>query len=297
MPRLIVMMPVKNVRRTIRAALTSTLRALPDDAKIVVWDDASSDGTLSVVDEFLGSRVELMTSDHSVGGGAARAAIMKNSDSEFIASMDGDDICLPWRFVRQLNYVNEFDAVFMTNVKFGQRLRDFRPGLPLTYGAIDTAVALVFHNPLTHPSLLARRQVLENVGGYRNLRVAQDYDLWMRIVSNGYKIGRLGLPGIAYRQSATQVSKQDGYVYRIRTQREIIDSFFSLLEHLSPGLAGIATDPSIEVAQKSELIERAIRCTLPRMTPVLRHYYRHLMDQGRMGPLWGAWSLDSRGEL
>lgn len=288
------MMPVKNVQDTVRVALASTLKALPTDAKIVVWDDGSTDATTEIVGEFVGPQVQLIVSEVSVGGGAARDAVIRASDSEFLASMDGDDICFPWRFHAQLRHADKFDAVFMTNIKFGKRARDFRPGLPLTYGASDTALALVFHNPLTHPSFLGRREALEWVGGYRDLKVAQDYDLWMRIAASGRKIGRLGVPGIAYRQSVTQVSRQGGYVERIRRQPEIVHSFISLLDYLSPGLAEIATSTTIEATYKTNLIEFALRRNLPRMAPMLRPYYQHLMDRGRMGPLWGSWAPEFR---
>jgi glycosyltransferase involved in cell wall biosynthesis len=50
MPRLSVQMPARNAVRTLSRAISSTLRAMPDDAELLIFDDASDNGTSVVLD-------------------------------------------------------------------------------------------------------------------------------------------------------------------------------------------------------------------------------------------------------
>jgi glycosyltransferase involved in cell wall biosynthesis len=73
---------------------------MPDDAELLVLGDASDDGISVVLDSWIrrDKRVRMIQSAESVGGGAARNACLRASTSDFVASMDADEIYLPWRF-------------------------------------------------------------------------------------------------------------------------------------------------------------------------------------------------------
>lgn len=285
MPRLIVVMPARNASATIAGALRSTLRGLPKDSRVVVWNDASTDDTENVVDSIGDDRIDLLTSPVSVGGGVARAEILTRTDSQFVANMDADDYSLPWRFRIQEAHIKSVDISFTATVKFGTSLASWRPTMPLTYGPIDVSVSLAFHNTLSHPSMYASRAALDEVGGYRDLRVAQDYDLWLRAAAAGLRLGRTGLPCVAYRLSDTQVSRQSGYAQRIAKQPEIHESYGALLDHLQPGAEQALRELPFGHSDRRSYIEGLLRRQLPKLSPVLRPYYTNLAAKGLLGPL------------
>jgi len=284
MPRLVVVMPAKNAASTITSALGSTLRNLPKDSKIVVWNDGSTDQTLNAIDAVADSRVEVISSASSLGGGAARAALLQRTDSEFVANMDADDYCFPWRFSIQQKHVEKFDISFTATVKFGGRFRDLRPTNPLTYDATEVALSLAFHNALSHPSMYARRAALDKAGGYRDLKVAQDYDLWLRAAATGQRMGRIGVPCVGYRQARNQVSRQTGYAERIRAQSELSHAFVELLEAVEPGV-GQRFSSLTSPAEKDACLESFLSKQLWKFRPSLRAYYSRLLRQKRLGPL------------
>lgn len=288
MPKMIIMMPARNAAATIDIAIRSTLKAMPRDAKILVWDDGSTDSTVGVVERYLGPRLEVFRSPRSVGGGAARAEMMRRTDSEIVACMDADDICLPWRFTLQLNHLQTVDVSFTTHFKFGANLSKWRPTLPFKYRPYDVRTALAIHNPLTHPSLVGKRSTIVASGGYRDLQVAQDYDLWMRVAAGGHAMGRLAQPGLAYRQAASQVSKQVGFENRIRAQEPMVKSYLDLLQVVAPGAVEAAREATSNSEARLEVV-RALKENVSKMSPHLRTYYRRLLSQGRFGPLWGSW--------
>jgi glycosyltransferase involved in cell wall biosynthesis len=66
-PRLSVLVPARNAADTIESALRSTLRALPDDAEVLVLDDASSDRTPELVRGIGDRRVKLTVAPENLG--------------------------------------------------------------------------------------------------------------------------------------------------------------------------------------------------------------------------------------
>nr|WP_181037319.1 glycosyltransferase [Arthrobacter sp. 4R501] len=277
-------MPAHNAEQTIASALKSTLKFLPKDSRIVVWNDGSSDQTLDCVSRLADSRVQVMDSAISVGGGVARSEVIAQTDSEFVANMDADDICFPWRFAVQHHHIQSVDISFTAAIKFGNSLRQIRPTSPLPYRPEDVAASLAFHNTLSHPSMFARRSALELAGGYRDLKVAQDYDLWLRAATVDVRMGRIGLPCIGYRQSPVQISKQAGYNQRIVSQHLINDAYLAYAEHRVPGTSERLQAASAHEQSRDSALNNLLSAQLRDFNPILRAYYKQLLRQKRLGP-------------
>lgn len=236
MPKLVVMMPAKDAAPTISLAIKSVLRAMPRDAELVVWDDASTDGTPEVVSAIKDSRVRLISSTDGVGSGRARAQIMENSSSEFVACMDADDVCFPWRFSEQLHRLNQVDLVFGSTIRFSTASRGLylRPSNPTGLNNSEIRAALLVHNPLSQPTMSARRNALESVGGYRDLPVAQDYELWLRASTSGLRMAKSRLPVVGYRESRNQISRTADYYERVRASAALQESYRAHVESEAP---------------------------------------------------------------
>lgn len=204
MPKISVWMPVRNAEQTVHKAVLSTLRALPDDSELLVYDDASSDRTASILDSVGDRRLKLHQGHSPVGVAAGLKFLAERSDSRWIGRMDADDISLPWRFRYMRKSIRENDYAFSGVVHFGDKI------CPTSLVHLDGKsfdLTLVLENPFAHPSLVARRDALEEVGGYRDV-IAEDYDLWLRLQSAGRKGCRVPLPTILYRNHPSQTTKK-----------------------------------------------------------------------------------------
>ncbi|PJI94109.1 glycosyltransferase family 2 protein [Luteimicrobium subarcticum] len=215
MPELSVLLCVKDGQETVGSAVRSTVRALPSDAELVVLDDGSTDATVDVVRRVADRRVRVLSEATSLGPAMARQALVDRTDSRFIAMMDADDVAMPWRFRASRRVMRRHDApmVFTQVVPFRDARHPLRPGLPVTASPAAVRLLLLIGNNLYHPTLFARRDVLESLGGYRDC-VAEDYDLWLRAATSGVRIARWGGPGIAYRIHDKQVSKAPDFMAR-----------------------------------------------------------------------------------
>ncbi len=206
MPLISVHLTVKDSAHTLRRAVTSSLSSLPRDAELVVLDDASSDDVEAALQPIADPRLRLVRNPTSAGVGAARQRLLDITDSDYVATMDADDISLPGRFGRQLRALRTgADFVFSPIVSFREGDPRLRPGLPLPITAQAMPLHLLVHNLLCNPTMAARRDAVVGAGGYRTVP-AEDHDLWLRALAAGYSMVRTARPALAYRHHAGQTS-------------------------------------------------------------------------------------------
>ena len=228
MPRLSVILPVRNGEATIARAVTSTRRALPADAELVVFDDGSTDSTPMLLRSFESPSVRVITSPVSVGVATALNTLIDRTDSEFIARMDADDVTLMGRFGYQQRGISRSAAVnFTTVLEWRPDGRAVSPAAPLPISARAFPYHLLMTNPVSHPTLFATRAALVRVGGYRQVP-AEDYDLWLRLAIEGIGIRRLALPTLLYRMHSQQVTSSLEWRHASWTDRSVAAAFGQL---------------------------------------------------------------------
>lgn len=207
MPRLCVLLPARNAAGTIRRAVASTLRAMPADSELVVGDDSSTDATAERAQEAAAGDPRLRVVPIAPGeGGVARVLgqLMAATDSSLVGRMDADDVSLRGRFRRCGAAIGRGDDMVFTQI-VELRGRCPVPRAPYAIGPDEMPWHLLLTNPVCHPTMVATRDCLDRVGGYRNVP-AEDYDLWLRVAADGGAIRRLAAWGLVYRIHPTQVT-------------------------------------------------------------------------------------------
>lgn len=235
MPQLSVIMPVYNGENTVGAAVRSTLRSMPRDSEIVVLDDASDDGTPSQLRSIEDPRLRVLSNITNQGVARSLTHLLDSVDSEFVARMDADDLCLPWRFRLQMKLATrspEVDFIFGGAIRFGAGVMP-RSTLPIRYGHVLSMAMLPLRNPYIHPTMFARSDSLRRAGGYRT-GPAEDYDLWLRAASNGAGMLRSAYPVICYRKHSNQVSGEKNYSARMLSDEVLYANYCSLSKIVYP---------------------------------------------------------------
>jgi glycosyltransferase involved in cell wall biosynthesis len=107
-----VLIPCRNAEGWIAQCLTSLDLALPAGSEILIYDDASSDGTRPVIEDLRGGlgvpvRLQSNPGDAPIGPGAARNLLLQGAVCDLIAFVDADDHVLPPYFTRM---IAAFDA-------------------------------------------------------------------------------------------------------------------------------------------------------------------------------------------
>lgn len=200
LPRVSILMPVRNEGPFLRAALDSLYRQTLTDWELVVVDDGSDDATPLILSA-AARRDQRVCVIRREGGGlvAALNAGLARCRAPLVARMDGDDICHPRRLELQAAHLDAHHGTGMVACAF----RHFpRPGLKrgmLGYEAWQNGLDehglimrdLFVESPFVHPSVMARRGILERLGGYRDCGWPEDYDLWLRMAASGVVFARL----------------------------------------------------------------------------------------------------------
>ncbi len=198
-PRISVLMPVYNTAATVPAAVESILSQTCPEFEFLAVDDGSSDGTLSLLRDYArqDARLKVLALPH---GGIVPAlnAGLEVARGEYIARMDGDDVSHPERFVRQLELFAAQPSLGLVSCKvaFGG-CQDNCAGYAAYVNWINTLMTpedIALHrfreSPLAHPSVMFRRSLVMQHGGYREGPFPEDYDLWLRLLEAGVTMAK-----------------------------------------------------------------------------------------------------------
>ncbi len=269
MPRLTVIMPAYRAGGTVESAMRSTLRAMPRDAELVVSVDGPDAETERAARRVTDRRVVVRTDAVNRGTVACMRHALETTDSELVAKMDADDVCLPWRFRVELAAMRHADIVCGSGIRFGHRAVP-RPSYLGSLTSKEVGLLLPFTNPLFHPSLLARRQTLLDANAYATPSAAEDYVLWVDALLNGSTIHKTATAVIAYRISANQISGAPDYLRRVQDDPQVDRAYRAWVEALGMSWlmdnGGGTMHPVATRAQLEDVVARA----RPRTRPYMR---------------------------
>jgi glycosyltransferase involved in cell wall biosynthesis len=211
-PLISVCMPVYNTERYVGQAIESILSQTLGDFELLIVDDGSTDGSLEVLRRYADrdSRIRLTTRPNK-GVAYTRREMADQSRGEFLACMDADDIALPHRFARQVEYFRAHPECVLV----GSRVRLIDPdGDPLcdwcTEQEHEVLDARLMGDQRTtaisNPAVMMRRDAVMAVGNYRLLEVLEDNDMFLRLAEYG-RIANLPDVLLQYRIHAANISK------------------------------------------------------------------------------------------
>ncbi len=208
-PAVTVLMTVYNAGRFLDPSLTSIADQSFRDWECVVVDDASTDGSRDVVTGWVArdSRFRLIPNDTNKGQTPCLNQGLREARGQWIARQDADDLSLPERLERQLAEAGN-RALLGTNGWIIDE-NDHVIGLldaPLGHDSITWTSP--FLNPFMHTAVLARTAVIrDELGGYdESFRIAQDYDLWTRLIAR-HPSANLPDRLVSYRHLTSSLSK------------------------------------------------------------------------------------------
>jgi glycosyltransferase involved in cell wall biosynthesis len=129
---------------------------------------------------------------------------------ELIARLDSDDIVTPERFLKQVQYLDRFKEVVCVGTQLNfideEGIEFGYTNYPIRH--IDILKRMKYQNCIGHPSVMFRKSIVQQIGGYREfLTGSEDYDLWLRLSEIG-SLSNLPLKLTKYRVSKFQFTNQ-----------------------------------------------------------------------------------------
>lgn len=183
MCKISIVLPVYNVAPFIQQTIESLLQQSFQDFELLVLDDCSTDDTVERVRSFVDSRIKLLVNIQNLGRAGTDNAALAFVRGEYIAKMDGDDLCHPERLARQAAYLDGHPDVNVV----GSWMQNFGASTYLNrYPSTPNAaqVATLFTLPTGNPSVMMRTQLFREQGMCYDaaLRQTEDYDFFARYV-------------------------------------------------------------------------------------------------------------------
>lgn len=215
MPRVSVVIPAYNAAALLAPTLESVLNSTYRDLEVIVVNDGSQDETAAVASDF-GPRVRVITQKNA-GASASRNRGIQESDSEFIALLDSDDIWHPQKIMVQIaafeaHAEHAYCFTEFTSWNGGDPLLQF--GSQPRTGAVEpNLTGWIYHKLLlTHwalpSSMMIRRQAWNSTGPFLcNDQKTDDWEYFVR-ASRSYQFLKLAEPFVLYRQHPGSLSRK-----------------------------------------------------------------------------------------
>ncbi len=258
-PLISVVLPVYNGKLHLEEAIESILAQSFTNFELILIDDGSTDTSQKILREFelRDRRVRVITQENKGLATTLNEAI-KNSYGMFVARMDQDDIALPNRLERQLEWLEKTGADIC-----GSWVRFFGAGGRRVWKCYQTDQAIkidmLFRSPLAHPAVLMRADVAKNFCYRPEFDKAEDYDLWVRFAQAGLKMTNIPEVLLLYRIHPSQTSALSSVTQRQLTakiQREYWKSTMNQLNIAFDGkevinLVTLLTEPDMDIVDKT----------------------------------------------
>ena len=209
MNKLSVLMSVYNSERFLKDAIDSVLNQTFSDFEFLIFEDSSSDRSLEIIGSFDDKRIKLIRNDINFGLTYNLQKGMELAKGKYVARMDADDICLPERFKRQIDFLDDNPDISILGTSviffddFGNDILGFQP---ITHDEIKVELLLGF--TLLHPSVMMRMEDLRlhKLNYNTHFRYSQDFDLWVR-ASRQLKLANLKEPLIKMREHSSKITR------------------------------------------------------------------------------------------
>ena len=188
-----ILMGIYNCAATLSEAIDSIISQTYTNWQFIICDDGSKDNSYDIAKKYEKmdpDRFVVIKNESNIGLNSTLNRCLKIADGDYIARMDGDDVCAPTRFQKEVEFLNghpdyaivsTYMTTFDENGEWGciktleyPQVKDFPTHVPM----------------FCHAPCMIRKEAFMDVGGYtedkRLLRV-EDYHLWYKFYAKGYK--------------------------------------------------------------------------------------------------------------
>ncbi len=214
-PLISVVIPAYNAEQFLDETLESVLSQTYENWECIIVNDGSTDSTESVAKKWCekDSRFRL-TNKENGGLSSARNWGIKESKAEYIAFLDADDILTPDSLEVRINVLIEQNVDLVAT-----KIQHFTDKLPkvsknnarqdVLYYAKEGLTQLMAFNKVTPSTVLCKKSVMEEVGGFTWHKKAEDLHCWLKVLFAGYKIYRIDETLLLYRLVENSMSSTD----------------------------------------------------------------------------------------
>lgn len=248
-----------------RAISSIRAQTSPADEVVVVCDGPVSSSIVDYLESVDGPWLTVVKLEENGGTAVAMQAGIDAARNRWIARQDADDVSLPNRLELQweLASTGKYAAIGGQMLEFDDDPTTIIRTRTLPHTAEAIARYVKINSPINNPTVLLDREAVNAVGGVHQVHLMEDYDLFARLISRGYKL-------IAVNEPVVLFQANDG-MFKRRTGREMARAEWHMQSNLVD--YGIVSRPR---AVANFAIRQAFRL-LP--FPLIKRTYAMLFDR------------------
>lgn len=315
-PRVSIVLPVYNGEHWIKWGIRCVLEQSFTDFELIVVDDGSIDRSWDVMCGLSDARIRAIRRPNC-GLPATLNYLIQMAKGEFIARQDQDDISFPSRLKGQVEFLEANPDVGMVGTWAEIWVGDERSDRILQHPTDDASIKfnLLFDNPFVHSSVMIRRSVFDEIGGYcedKSRQPPEDYELWSR-VARKFKMANLPEVLMAYREVPGSMSRTglNPFLSRIVSISAENIAWYSGRDVKSPevvaisklahgvyegippranfsGMASVLKDAAASIARDAGVAPQQLDALLKMRLKMLRYHYMEYRTGGWVGRLMGG---------
>ena len=186
-----VLLSTYNSEETIEESLFSILNQTYKNLEILIVDDGSTDNTIEICKKFQlnDERILLYSNKKNIGLTKSLNSLAQKASGSLIARQDADDVSLPERIEKQIQFMNKKKLDAVTTRSLVKQNNKKRPGISFY---IPNKLVINRKNPFIHGTLIIKENVFKDIGYYdERFYFAQDYKLFYDLLNKGYKVKTL----------------------------------------------------------------------------------------------------------
>ena len=263
-PTISIISGIYNCVDTLPEAIESILAQTATDWEWILCDDASRDDTYAVAKAYAEKYPDqfvLLQNQQNMGLNYTLNKCLEYARGQYIARMDGDDVCLPERFATELAALEEEPeiSIVSTDMAFfdetGVWGRISHPAYPENKDFLQGS-------PFCHAPCMVRKEAYDAVNGYsvdeKLLRV-EDYHLWIKMYAKGFRgrnipleLYRMRDDRNAYNRRKFRFRLNEAYV-RLLAVKELKLPAYTAVYALRPIIVGLLPKKLYDILHKRNL--------------------------------------------
>ena len=226
-PLVSVIMSVYNGEKYLVQAIDSILNQTYQNFEFIIIDDCSTDNSSHILQEYAqkDSRIKIIKKEKNIGikGFIENLNLgISIAKGKYIARMDADDISLPERFQKQVDFLENNPEITLV----GAQLNLINEQNKITGEAIaalqhrDIVKRITSQIQLFHPVIMFRKD--QNIQYREKFLYCEDYDLYLNLITQGKKLANINEKLLHYRILESSISRKgDNFVKKLMVEKAL----------------------------------------------------------------------------
>jgi len=229
-----VVMPVYNSQIFVKEAIESILNQTYKEIELIIINDGSTDKSDLIIKEFNDPRIRYVNNSINKGIVSSINEGLLLSKGKYIARMDADDIALPTRLAKQVNFLETHADVKLCGTTAMAINKDGKQIVKLNRPVKHNEIKAfnLFRNAFIHPTIMANANLIRQIAFTEDYKYAEDYFTFSQFTMN-YKVANLKEPLLLYRlheDSITSTKNKEMIESELKTIAYLLSFLFEVVE-------------------------------------------------------------------